>query len=284
MADQKFTLIDVMRGIRRHGLIDKMSDATFIFLIGLILEANELGFKNPIGLTVNQALPIGGGNSRQTLNGRRKSLAKVRIEGKQLVTIKAGNMGQNSVATYEIDYDLLCSHNDVWQEPGSPPSRKFDSSINSPLSDHPTPQPHVTPQPAYHPKIRSDQKRASPPHGTRTILRSEEKREEIHTHTKVNNVTTGEGVEKKNNTGGDGFVLTEEKTEEDLEKAMRELAAHQVKEPARSELAEKYETRYLLRQMAQLKKDFQKGIKFANPGGVLVARIRKGHTTEDYPE
>lgn len=115
---------------------------------------------------------------------------------------------------------------------------------------------------------------------------SKEKKErrKENTNTKSNLVTTGEGVEKSSEVGGDGFILTEEKSEEDFEKVRRELGYHQVKEPARSELARKYQTRYLLRQMAQIKKDFTKGIKFMNPGGALVSRIRSGHTTEDYPE
>ena len=171
MADGRITLIDVMRGVRKHGLIDRMSEECFTFLIGIILEANELGFKNPIGLTVSQALPVGGGHNRQTLNGRRKSLAKVKIDGKQLVKIKAGNKGQNSVATYEIDYNLLCSQNGAWQGLETPPSNKLD---NSP-SIHTTSQPHVNTQPAYHPKIRSEEKREeNPPNPPNDVTTSDE--------------------------------------------------------------------------------------------------------------
>lgn len=159
MADGRITLIDVMRGIRKHGLIDRMSEECFTFLIGIILEANELGFKNPIGLTVSQALPIGGGRSRQTLNGRRKSLAKVKVDGKQLVKVKAGNKGQNSVATYEIDYISLCSYNGVWQEIDDLPSNKLDNSSDKPDTRHHTPQTHVGLQPADHPKIREEERR-----------------------------------------------------------------------------------------------------------------------------
>ena len=103
-----FTLIDIMRGIRKHGLIDLMSEESFTFLVGLIMEADSLNFKNPMGFTINQTLPIGGGNSRQTLNSRRKTLKNFRLNGKQIVKITAGNHSQNSVATYRIDYELLC--------------------------------------------------------------------------------------------------------------------------------------------------------------------------------
>ena len=155
MSEHPITLTNVMIGIRKHGLIDKMSEECFTFLIGIILEANELWFKNPIGLTVSQALAIGGGKSRQTLNGRRKSLAKIRVGGKRLVKVKSGNKGQNSVATYEIDYNLLCSYNGVWQGLEASPSNKLDNSPHT--SD--TRQTHVASLPADHPKIRSEEKR-----------------------------------------------------------------------------------------------------------------------------
>lgn len=186
MADGRITLTDVMRGIRKHGLIDRMSEECFTFLIGLILEANEIGFKNPIGLTVSQALPIGGGHNRQTLNGRRKSLAKVKIDGKHLVEIKAGNKGKNSVATYKIDYISLCSYNGVWQGIEVLPSNKLDNSPANSATRHPTSEPHLGLQLPYHPKIRS-----------------EEKREEQTPPNPPNKVTTSPGQENEN---GDGVV------------------------------------------------------------------------------
>lgn len=158
-----YRLTDIMRGIRKHGLIDRMSQECFTFLVGLILEANELGFKNPIGLTVNQALPIGGGNNRQTLHSRRTSLAKFKIDGKQLVKIKAGNKGKNSVATYEIDYNLLCSYNSVWQQVEELPSKKLDNSPDSTPTVDPTVPLRLTPQSSDHPKIREEERRTDPP-------------------------------------------------------------------------------------------------------------------------
>jgi hypothetical protein len=173
------TLTDVMRGIRKHGLIDRMSEECFTFLIGLILEANELGFKNPFTLTVNQALPIGGGNNRQTLHGRRKSLAKVKINGRPIVKIKAGNKGRNSAASYEIDYNLLCTYNGVWQGRTDLPSNLFDSS--------------------------SDGSPYGSSYGSLTIPRSEEKREEEKQSPDTQNVSTKQSAENNESAIIDGL-------------------------------------------------------------------------------
>lgn len=118
----------------------------------------------------------------------------------------------------------------------------------------------------------------------RSLLKTSLKDSLKTSHTTVNKVTTGEVFDEKSRNGGDGFLVTEEKTKEEFEKARKELGYLQVDEPARSELAAKYETRYLFRQIAQIKKDYEKKIVFNNPGGALVARIRRGHRTEDYPE
>ncbi len=133
MNERPFTLIDVMRGVKKHKLADKLSDGVYKFLVELILEANELGFKNPIDLTVHQALAIGGGSSRQSLYNRRSALKKIMLDGKHLVKVKAGNYGQRSLAAYEIDYELLCSYNDVWQGFKRPPSNEFDEALTEPL-------------------------------------------------------------------------------------------------------------------------------------------------------
>lgn len=133
MSDRPFTLIDVMRGVKKHKLADKLTDGVYKFLIELILEANELGFKNPIDLTVKQALAIGGGESRQTLYNRRNSLKKIMLNGKHLVKVKVGSYGQRSLATYEIDYKLLCSYTGVWQGSICAPSNEIDEGFTKPL-------------------------------------------------------------------------------------------------------------------------------------------------------
>lgn len=258
MSERRITLTDVMRGIHKHDLINKLTPGCFTFLVGLILAANEIGFKNPIGMSTKQATSAGGGDSRQTVYTRRKALSKIRLDGKPLITCVPGNHARNTVATYTINYNLLCRYNSTWSASTGVMLKNNDSDVTQAL-------------------LKRD--------SGATILRSEEKREEDHIHPTVNKVTTGEGVEKSSEIAGGGdFVLTEEKSEEDFEKARRELGCLQVDEPARSELARKYETRYLMRQMAQIKKDFEKDIKFRNPGGALVSRIRNGYITEDYPD
>lgn len=129
----RHTLTDVMRGIKKHKLADKLQDGVYKFLIELILEANELGFKNPIDLTVQQALAIGGGRNRQTLYNRRGALRKIRIDGKHLVKVNVGSYGQGSLATYEIDYDLLCLYNGVWSKENVPLSNEIDEGLTMPL-------------------------------------------------------------------------------------------------------------------------------------------------------
>jgi hypothetical protein len=196
-----------MKGIRKHGLIDRMSEESFTFLIGLILEANELGFKNPFTLTVGQALPIGGGKNRQTLHGRRKSLANFKIDGKPLVKVKAGNKGRNSAASYEIDYNLLCSYNGVWQGETDIPSKIFDGSPNG------------TPDGA------SDGSPDSP----LTIHRSEEIREEQIPPNPPNKVTTGNG---ENDAGeGGGSSSTNEKVKRIQNAIMRKYGSQLTREP-----------------------------------------------------
>lgn len=129
----RITLTDVMRGIKKHRLADRLADGVYKFLVELILEANELGFKNPIDLTVKQALAIGGGESRQSLYNRRNSLKKIMLDGKHLVKVRVGSYGQKSLATYEIDYKLLTSLNGAWQGIEPLTSNPFDESLTEPL-------------------------------------------------------------------------------------------------------------------------------------------------------
>lgn len=261
MSDRRITLTDVMLGVHNLGLCSKIPPAQFRFLIGLILKGNSLGFKPVMEITNGEAMAIGGGNSRQSVNRLRQSLCKFKVDDKPILKVLHGNNLKNISAKYKISYDLLWQNGSVWRGSTAYASQNNDGS-NDGSND------------ASDPVMMTD---------TVTSLRSEEKREEDHTHPTVNLVTTGEGVEEKSKNGG-GFVLTEEKSEEDFEKACRELGCLQVNEPARSELAAKYQTRYLFRQIAQIKKDFEKGITFRNPGGALVSRIRNGYITEDYPE
>jgi len=258
VSDPSFTLIDVILGIHKHGLVCKLSEQSFAFLIGIILEHNSIGFKTPFTLNNFQAMAAGGGKTPQSVRRRRATLCKFKIAGKPLLNVVSGNYGRNTAATYEIDYKSLLAYNSVWSGQNGLPNQICNSSG----WDNDT-VPDAVALPSY---------------------RSEKRREEDHTHTNVNKVTTGDGVEKKSENGGDGFFVTEEKAKEEFERIRDELRYHQVYEPARSEIAKQYQTRYIERQILQIRKDFHKGIEFRNPGGALVARIKKGHATEDYPK
>jgi len=183
VADRPFTLIDVMRGIRKHGLIDKMSPQCFTFLIGLILEANELGFKNPIGMSTRQAMSIGGGTSRQTVYSRRQKLELLKIDGVPLLKCDAGSRAHNNVAKYEVNYNLLCSYNGVWAKPDmlkrnyseADMLKENDSGLYSAVD--------------------------SAVDSALTIHRSEERRGDNTYPTTINKVSTGEGAVEDSGNG-----------------------------------------------------------------------------------
>lgn len=119
-------LTNVIIGLFKHNLINAMSDEQWTFLTGLIMYANDKGFKNPIDLSVKQAIGAGGGNSRQSVNRRRNALKKIKIDGKPILKVKAGVPGQNIVAKYDIDYDLICSYNGIWYDEKKDASQKSD--------------------------------------------------------------------------------------------------------------------------------------------------------------
>jgi len=161
MNDRPFTLIDVMLGIRKHGIITKLSKESFTFLIGLILEHNEVGFKDDFNLTNAQAQSIGGGNNRQSVKRRRDAIAKFEIDGENLLEFETGNFGQNTCCKYKIRYDLLCRYNQAWTDENGLPSYICDGSRDGVRNSNGT-------VPVTEPV---------------TILRSEEKREEKTTTT-----------------------------------------------------------------------------------------------------
>lgn len=101
--------------------------------------------------------------------------------------------------------------------------------------------------------------------------------------TPQNKVTTGIGGDSDSENGG-GVLAKGKKPEDEAQTVLNELRYHRVNDPVRSEIVAKYETRYIYRQILQIRKDFLNGIVFSNPGGALVARIRSGHETKDYPE
>jgi len=127
------TLTNVMVAIKRHKVSGLLSDGAYKLFIELVLEANGRQFNEPVKLTVAQALPLGGGNSRQTLYNRRNELKKLLIDGKHLVKITAGNYSVRSLATYEIDFFLLCSVNGMNTRSKANPSNELDAPLTEAL-------------------------------------------------------------------------------------------------------------------------------------------------------
>ena len=96
MPDQKITLTDIMLGIKKLSLINKLHYSHFAFFWGIIMEANEHGFKNPIELTTRQAIAAGGGTSRQAVWKKRNALQKYQINGEWLLAVTPGDNKANT--------------------------------------------------------------------------------------------------------------------------------------------------------------------------------------------
>jgi len=131
MADVRITLTDVMLGIDKHGLVCKLSEESFTFLIGMILEHNKIGFVPGFDMTNSQAMAAGGGNTPKSVRRRRLTLSKFKINGKPLLKFTTGNYGRNTCAEYEINYESLLSYNGVWTKENSQPAQKWGSSGES---------------------------------------------------------------------------------------------------------------------------------------------------------
>lgn len=120
----RITLTDVMIGIDKHGLVCKLSDESFKFLIGMILEHNKIGFAPGFDMTNSQAMAAGGGNTPKSVRRRRLTLSKFKIHGKALLKFSTGNYGRNTCAKYEINYESILSHNGVWTKENDLPAQK----------------------------------------------------------------------------------------------------------------------------------------------------------------
>ena len=131
MSERRITLTDVMIGIDKHGLVCKLSEESFTFFIGMILEHNKLGFKDGFDMTNSQAMAAGGGNTPKSVRRRRATLTKFRIDGKPLLKVYTGNYGRNTCAKYEINYKSLLSYNGVWSGQTDLPTQRWDSSGES---------------------------------------------------------------------------------------------------------------------------------------------------------
>lgn len=89
---------------------------------------------------------------------------------------------------------------------------------------------------------------------------------------------------------GEEIFSKREKTEEEIQDIVANLAQHGVKsKKVATQLAKIYTTSFIYRHIMQVKRDHREGQRWKDPGGILVARIRKGEQApdfkeEDYPE
>jgi hypothetical protein len=84
---------------------------------------------------------------------------------------------------------------------------------------------------------------------------------------------------------GEGIFSKREKSEEEIQDIIDNLAKHGVKsKKVARELAKKYTTSFIYRHIMQISRDHRAGQKWKDPGGILVSRIRKGTGTPDFPE
>lgn len=153
MSDRKLSLIDVQVGMYKLSLQTRLTAPCFQFFWGLIMKANTLTprFKNPFDLTVEQAMGIGGGKSRQTIWDKQQRLKKIKIDGYWLIKIRAGNRLNNEAASYKINYDLIVPETLMIPEFTAQPSNISDDLLTNPLT--------INGRSADHPKIRSEEEK-----------------------------------------------------------------------------------------------------------------------------
>jgi len=130
MSDRNLSLTDVMLGVYNLGLCSKIPAAQFKFLIGLILKGNSLGFKPVMEITNGEAMAIGGGNSRQSVNRLRQKLCEFTIDDKPILDVVHGEHLKNVSAKYEVNYDLLAGNGSMWRKPKPLASQNCDASVD----------------------------------------------------------------------------------------------------------------------------------------------------------
>lgn len=105
-----------MRGIHTLRLYSKLTGSQFSFFIGLILRANELGFRNPLELTNNEALALTSDiRTQEGLRSMRNRLAKVKVYGQWLLRVRNGNRWKKRTVSYSINYNFLMLQTKIWQ-------------------------------------------------------------------------------------------------------------------------------------------------------------------------
>ncbi len=91
------------------------------------------------------------------------------------------------------------------------------------------------------------------------------------------------GPEQEDRTAGDAFLIEGDKDPHEAKWLKGKLQRQGVKDPRRTEIAERYDTRYIVRHIRQIRKDDPDNEKFSDHGGVLVARIIGGYGPLDFP-
>lgn len=101
----------------------------------------------------------------------------------------------------------------------------------------------------------------------------------------INSIYTGANNVPKEGEEGEKIFSNREKTEEEIQDIIANLAKHSVKNKKISrELAKKYTTSFIYRHIMQINRDHRAGQKWKDPGAILVTRIRKEQETPDFPE
>lgn len=113
MAATQYTLTNVMRGMFALKLYSVLGQEFKLFW-GLVMTANNLGFKNPIELVNQDAMVLAKVNNREMLRRRRNALTKARIYGNWILKYTPGNGWQTQCGKYEINYEFLLSAVGVW--------------------------------------------------------------------------------------------------------------------------------------------------------------------------
>jgi len=106
----------------------------------------------------------------------------------------------------------------------------------------------------------------------------------INTPLPINDISMGENENENVGEEGEEILSKRNKTEKEIQDIILQLAQHSVKsERVATQLAKKYTTSFIYRHIMQVKHDHRKGQHWKDPGGILVARIRKGDPTPDFP-
>ena len=112
----------------------------------------------------------------------------------------------------------------------------------------------------------------------------------INTPTPINNISSIANSVPEDGEEGGGIFSKREKAEEEIQDIIGNLAKHGVKsKKIARELAKKYATSFIYRHIMQINRDHRACQRWRDPGGILVARIRKEESppdfkAEDYPE